>query len=190
MKLRQSGMPEEAYWESLFNVRLILERLGIGPRINGAFEVGCGYGTFTLPVARKISGILRAIDIDEAMVARAQTRAKFEGLRNVEINLGDFIPDGLPVPDSSQDAVLLFNILHGEQPQALLRETARVLRTGKWALVIHWNCDPATPRGPSMDIRPRPSQIVEWAQGTGLLEPFGGIIDLPPWHYGLRFKRN
>jgi len=29
MKLRESGMPDEAYWETLFDVPLILDRLGI-----------------------------------------------------------------------------------------------------------------------------------------------------------------
>ena len=38
MKLRESGMPEEVYWESLFNVPLILDRVGIDPALaSGAF---------------------------------------------------------------------------------------------------------------------------------------------------------
>jgi hypothetical protein len=41
-----------------------------------------------------------------------------------------------------------------------------------------------------MDIRPEPGRIVEWAEGTGLLEAEGLTIDLPPWHYGLRLRRN
>ena len=189
MKLRQSGMPEEEYWESLFDIPLILDRLGIGPEIGDAVEVGCGYGTFTLPVAKRISRVLRAIDIDRAMVDRAMGRAKVEGLRNVEFSIGDVMTAGL-ADAASQDAVLLFNILHGEQPQALLMEAARVLKPGGWAMVIHWNFDPTTPRGPSMDIRPKPAQIVEWALGTGLLGLVGDVIDLPPWHYGIRFQRN
>ena len=28
MKLRENGMPEEAYWETLFDASLILDRLG------------------------------------------------------------------------------------------------------------------------------------------------------------------
>lgn len=181
-------MPEEAYWESLFNVPLILDRLGIGPGIRDAVEVGCGYGTFTLPVAKRILGILTAIDIDPAMVDRAMGRAKVEGLRNVEFSIGDVMTAGL-ADASSQDAILLFNILHGEQPQTLLEEATRVLRPGGWVFVIHWNFDPSTPRGPSMDIRPKSGHIVEWALGMGLLELAGDVIDLPPWHYGIRFRR-
>ena len=71
----------------------------------------------------------------------------------------------------------------------LLAEAARVVRPGGAVLVIHWRYDPATPRGPSMEIRPRSERIVGWAKQTGLLEAEGPIIDLPPWHYGLRLRR-
>lgn len=189
MKLRESGMPEEKTWENLFNVPLILDRLDIGAEIGEAMEVGCGYGTFTLPIARRISGNLTALDIDQAMVERGEERAKAAGIENVTFISRDVILDGLPDAGFTQDAVFLFNILHGEEPKVLLKEAARVLRHGGHVLVVHWNRDPATPRGPSMKIRPKPEQIVEWARGTGYLEPEGGTIDLPPWHYGLRFKR-
>jgi hypothetical protein len=51
--------------------------------------------------------------------------------------------------------------------------------------VVHWKYDPATPRGPSMDIRPPPEQCCDWATSVGfqLLNP--GVIDLPPYHYGI-----
>ena len=57
-------------------------------------------------------------------------------------------------------------------------------------LVIHWRYDPATPRGPNLEIRPKPEQFVGWEGETGLLEPEGPVIDLPPWHYGVRFRRH
>jgi hypothetical protein len=56
-------------------------------------------------------------------------------------------------------------------------------------LVIHCRYDPMTPRGPNLEIRPRPEQIAGWARETGLLEVQGPVIDLPPWHYGLRLRR-
>lgn len=87
----------------------------------------------------------------------------------------------------TQDAALLFNILHCEQPMALLSEAARVVRSGGSVLVIHWRHDLATPRGPALDIRPQPEQIIAWAEQTGNLKAAGGVINLPPWHYGLRF---
>ncbi|MFH0907325.1 MAG: class I SAM-dependent methyltransferase [bacterium] len=189
MKLRESGMPGEAYWESLFDVPLILDRLGIHGGVNDVVELGCGYGTFTIPVARRIAGAVTSLDLDPAMVEHTRARAAAAGLANVVCLVRDVFADGFGVPASSQDACLLFNILHAEDPVRLLDEASRVTRPGGAVLVIHWRCDSATPRGPSMDIRPRPAHIVSWAEQTGKLGSAGSVLDLPPWHYGIRFMR-
>jgi SAM-dependent methyltransferase len=189
VKLRDSGMPAETYWETLFDVPLILDRLGIDSRLRDLVELGGGYGTFTLPVAIRISGTLTTYDISESMIARIQQRARATGLTNIRSEVRDVFADGFGVAAASQDACLLFNILHGEVPSRLLTEAARVVRPGGAVLVIHWRCDIATPRGPSLDIRPRPDQIVNWASQTQQLEANGAVLDLPPWHYGIRFRR-
>jgi SAM-dependent methyltransferase len=190
MKVRESGMPEEAFWETLFEVPLILDRLGIDARLRNVVEFGCGYGTFTIPVAKRISGMVTTFDIDPVMVERTRQRAATAGAYNVRPVARDVFAEGFGVEDCSQDACLLFNILHCEEPVRLLAKAARVVRPGGAVLVIHWRCDPATPRGPSMDIRPQPGRIVEWAGATGLLEAEGATMDLPPWHYGLRLRRS
>jgi len=182
-------MPEEAYWETLLDVDLILDRLGVDATLGSVVELGCGYGTFTLPVARRISGFIKTLDIEPAMIEPTRQRADAAGLRNVLFELRDVMKDGFGGERESRDASLLFNILHCEEPVRLLTEAARAVRPGDWVLVIHWRYDPATPRGPAMDIRPPPEQIVSWAVRTGLLELAGEIIDLPPWHYGMRLRR-
>lgn len=189
MKLRESGMPEEAYWESLFDVTLILDHLGIDARLGDAVELGCGYGTFTIPVAQRITGVLDTFDIEPEVVQRTRQRAIEAGLTNVRCHHRDVLADGFGVPDESRDACLLFNILHGEEPLRLLNEGAKVTRVGGFVFVVHWRYDPQTPRGPSMDIRPRPERIAAWAEATGKLERESKVIDLPPWHYGWRFRR-
>lgn len=189
MKMRDSGMPEEAYWETLLDVPFILDQLGVDDSLGDVVELGCGYGTFSLPVARRITGTLTTVDIESEMVRRTQDRAARAGISNLRCELRDVMKDGFGVPDDSQDAVLLFNILHCEQPVALLAEAARVVRPGGVVLVIHWRHDSATPRGPSLDIRPRPEQIIAWAAQTGVLVGDGGVLDLPPWHYGIRLMR-
>jgi len=37
----------------------------------------------------------------------------------------------------------------------------RILKIGGKAGLIHWNYDSTTPRGPSMDIRPKPIEMKE-----------------------------
>ncbi|MDD4116977.1 MAG: hypothetical protein PHI39_02040 [Kiritimatiellae bacterium] len=114
MKVRESGMPEAAYWASLFDV------------------------------------------------------------------------PGLP-PDSVEYA-MLFNLLHAEDPRCLLAEAWRILAPGGRLGVIHWNHDPATPRGPPMEIRPRPEDCRRWIAGAGfVLET--PHVELPLHHYGIRARK-
>lgn len=74
MKIRDSGMPDETYWEALFDIPLILSRFDIGCFRNIA-ELGCGYGTFTIPIATAIKGTVYTFDVDPAMIARTKERA-------------------------------------------------------------------------------------------------------------------
>jgi len=189
MKLRESGMPEEAYWETLFDAPLILDRLGVDAHLRDVVELGCGYGTFTIPVAKRIAGTLTTFDIDEAMVERTRQRAAMAGAFNVVYVVRDVFVYGFGAQAGSKDACLLFNILHCEEPVRLLREAARVVKLGGAVLVIHWRYDSSTPRGPSMDIRPQPEQIIEWANHSGLTAACGAALDLPPWHYGMTFHK-
>jgi len=172
-------MPDEAYWETLFDVPLILSRFDI-QRFDDVAELGCGYGTFTVPIAEAVSGTVYTFDVEPEMIARTEARAA--GLPVTAINR-DVVEFGFGI---RADAVLLFNILHGEHPERLLRHAADALNSGGEVLVIHWRHDD-TPRGPSLDIRPKPEQIAMWASAAGLRQ-VGDLLELPPWHYGLRLQ--
>jgi ubiquinone/menaquinone biosynthesis C-methylase UbiE len=68
LKVKDSGMPAEDLWASFFNIDLILSELQINSDVNDMVEIGCGYGTFTIPVAKQISGKLYAFDIEDEML--------------------------------------------------------------------------------------------------------------------------
>lgn len=189
MKTRESGMPDEEMWEGFFSSMATLEKLGLSPEVRNLVDFGCGYGTFALAAARVISGVVHAIDIEPGMVATTRSRAETEGLRNIKAVLRDFVGEGTGLPDQSVDYAMLFNILHAEGPGLLLNEAFRILRPGGLLAVIHWNFDPTTPRGPSMDIRPKPEQCRAWAKEAGFYLQQPGLIDFPPYHYGLVFER-
>src|SRR5262245_50101878 len=114
MKLRESGMPEQALWETLFNVPGILDAFGFGATTGDVVELGCGYGTFTLPLAARIGGKVHTIDIDESMVAATQARATAAGSKNIAASVRDIASNGFGVAPRSADAALLFNILHAD----------------------------------------------------------------------------
>ena len=192
MILRESGMPAQTYWETLFDVPLILDAFGFtsapANTTGDVAELGCGYGTFTLPLATRIRGTVHALDVDPAMVATTTARASAAGLSNVRASVRDVLTDGFGVPPASCDAALLFNILHAEDPVALLRAARATVRPGGLVAVIHWRSDLSTPRGPSLAIRPTAAQILAWATAADLTAP-GSALDLPPWHYGLALRR-
>ena len=190
MKFRESGMPPQDYWEKLFDIPLIFDRFGFGPATGDVAELGCGYGTFTVPLARRIRGMVHAIDIDAEMTALTDRRVKAGGLGNVRVRQRDVFAEGYGLPADSCEACLLFNILHGETPVEMLREAARIVRPGGMVAVIHWRSDIATPRGPSAGIRPKPEQILEWAAAAGGLVAAEPPFLLPPWHYGVKLLKD
>jgi len=187
MKIRDSGMPERNMWEKFFDPSKILSTLGLDSQTNYVAEFGCGYGTFTIPVAKIIKGKIYAFDIEPEMIRLTKEEAKKQGLSNVEAIQRDFMANGSGLKDESIDYAMLFNILHLENPMALLNEAARVLKKGGKLAIIHWNYDPTTPRGPSMDIRPKPEQSIQWAESAGFIEP--AQYDLKPYHYGIVLKK-
>jgi SAM-dependent methyltransferase len=187
MKLRESGMPPQDYWETLLDVPGILDAFGFDSATADVAELGCGYGTFTLPLARRIRGLVHTLDIDPEMVAVTMQRATETGLANIRADLRDVLAGGFGRPAGSCDAALLFNILHAENPVALLRAAREVVRPGGLVAVIHWRSDLATPRGPTLAIRPRPEQIAAWAKEAGL-KPDGASFPLCPWHFGLKLR--
>lgn len=191
MKGRESGMPDEAYWASFFDAERILDRLLVASgHCDDLVEFGCGYGTFTLPAARRTRGRVAALDIEPEMVALVRQRAAAQGHANVRGEVRDFMADGSGLQDASQGHAMVFNLLHLEAPLALLREAYRTLQPGGMLSVIHWRSDIDTPRGPPLDIRPTPEQCMTWLANAG----FTAIrqVDLAsaaPYHFGLLGQR-
>ena len=190
MKIYDSGMPEENVWETFFDQTSILSKLKLTSECKYVVEFGCGYGTFTIPAASIITGNVFAIDIEQEMLDSTQKAASKLNLTNIKYILKDFVKEGTGLPDNSVDYAMVFNILHYEQPVKLLEEAFRVLRNGGTVGIIHWNYDPETPRGPEISIRPKPEQCRQWAEEAGFEMAGDGIIDLPPYHYGMALRKN
>lgn len=94
-------------------------------------DAGCGPGTITLGLARKVApGHVIGIDIEDSQFQKAREQAKSEGL-NVEFRKTSVYE--LPFEDHSFDAAFSHALLeHLIEPGAALVELRRVLKPGGW----------------------------------------------------------
>lgn len=184
MKTRESGMPEENVWDEFFDAGKILDELEVDVSIEKLADLGCGYGTFALPAGRKIKGTVYALDVEEGAVKDLEKKIKKKNIRNVTVMKKDFVADGTGFGEGEVNYVMLFNILHAEESENILREAYRILKENGKTGIIHWRYDDCTPRGPSMAIRPRPEDLKRLLIKTGF-EIIKFNINLPPYHYGI-----
>jgi ubiquinone/menaquinone biosynthesis C-methylase UbiE len=184
MKARESGMPDEQIWDQFFDPDVILKGIGIQNLTGTIVDMGCGYGTFSIPAAQMNQGMVYALDIDNEMIVATQEKARIAGLKNIRAVQQDFMTFGTGLPDGDCEYVMLFNILHAEKPLKILAEARRILQPGGRVGVIHWIHDAATPRGPSLDIRPKPEQCISWLAEAGF-KTNEHALEFPPYHYGV-----
>ena len=187
MKIRESGMPKEDKWNTFFNPIEVLKLLGLNHNVMDVADFGSGYGTFTIPAAKLISGKIYAFDIEPDMIKTVKQKAKTLSLNNVKAILRDFVREGSGLKDETVNYVFLFNILHTEEPKQLLKESYRILKFGGKVGIIHWNYDASTPAGPPMSIRSTREQCRSWAESIGFI--FVKRLDLKPYHYGLVLRK-
>jgi ubiquinone/menaquinone biosynthesis C-methylase UbiE len=184
MKVRDSGMPgEEEQWSQFFDPDSILRQLELTPEIHSVADLGCGFGTFSVLASQIIRGKVHAFDIDEDMINLLRKKTEKLKINNIELYLRDFIADGTGLKAGSVDYVMLFNILHHDNPFQILDEVYRILAFGGKAGIIHWRSDIPTPRGPALDIRPTPEQCKKWTIETGFT--IQNELILEPYHFGI-----
>lgn len=188
MKVDDSGMPEEAYWNSLFDIEGIVDWLAISKKTATIVEIGCGYGTFTLPIAKKTTGEIYTFDIEPSMIKIAQENARKAGVSNITFSLRDVLEQGTGLESSSADMVLFFNILHFSERRVLLVEAARILNIGGIVAIIHWRKDIPTPRGPALNVRPDLGDILSASEGLNL-NFHGNSKILETYHWGVQLVK-
>jgi len=189
VKIRESGMPEEFMWSRFFDPVYILKTIGLSSEIKNVADFGCGYGTFTIPAARIVSGRVYAIDRDPEMMTAVKDKILKNAMNNVETIERDILSEGSGLADESMEYVLLFNMLQTKYPVKLLKEAYRVLRNNGCVAIINWNLDPKTPRGPPMEMRPSLEKSVEWCVESGFDKNSKEVYDFKPYHYGLIMKK-
>ena len=130
-----------------------------------------------------------AFDIEDEMIDILNQKIQNKQIDNIRLEKRDILAHSTALPDNSIDYVMLFNILHHESPMELIDEAYRILKSNGKIDIIHWRSDISTPRGPDLNIRPKPEQITNWFDKQRFQvekQPF--IIE--PYHFGLIISKN
>ena len=145
-------------------------------------EVGCGPGHLSIALADRHKLDVTGIDLDPAMIERAQTNA------SRDFDLDERRPTflaadvaSLPFADASFDLIVsTFSMHHWADATAGLAELGRVLRPGGRALI--WDFRPGSRPlffGRRHDHIPDPA---DHSQGSALR-----VVDSRPWRWPWRF---
>lgn len=167
-------MPSQEYWSTFFDAAGIFTEIKVHPAKHIA-ELGAGYGLFTFPLADRCER-LTTFDIDAGLCVALQAQLQTLGIMNVDVVEGDFFDGKLLRSKGQFDAVVLFNIVHMENPPILIRELKAAMQPNGLVYLLHWRTDIETPRGPSLAIRSSPEQCRKWFAECG----FNCIRELLP----------
>lgn len=166
--------------EALLKDALVLE---LGYQVG---DFGCGgAGYFTIPAARMVGskGKVYAVDVLQSALDGVLSKARLEGLINVETVWSDLEkPGATNIPEGTLDRGLLINIMfQSRQNQNILNEVKRLLKSGGKLLVVDWKVQP-TLFGPPIANRMQPSMVEELARKVGFKPE--SQFEAGPYHYG------
>jgi ubiquinone/menaquinone biosynthesis C-methylase UbiE len=168
------------------NPEVLLKEFGIKKGMSVA-DFGCGAGYFSLLLARAVGdkGKVFALDVQQSALESVRSRARQEGVYNIETVWSDLeIERGSTLPDVSQDAVLIANVLfQAPDRKAILKEAWRVVKPGGAVIVIEW--EPETPMGPKQESRLPKDALINLGISARLKEVKG--FKAGRYHYGVIF---
>jgi ubiquinone/menaquinone biosynthesis C-methylase UbiE len=125
--------------EQRLHIDRVMDLLDIKPGKSVA-DIGAGSGWFTVLAAKRVTdaGKVFAVDINPEAAGYINSRAKKEGLHNIQTIVSK--PDDPQLPPSAADAVLILKTYHEfENPVALMRNLKPALKPGAKIGIIDRN---------------------------------------------------
>jgi ubiquinone/menaquinone biosynthesis C-methylase UbiE len=165
------------------NPKKILEKLNLKKDLIAA-DFGSGSGGWAIPLAKILEdGKVYAIDILEEPLSALKSKAKLEGISNIELIKND-VEKGVRLLSQSCDLVLMTNLLFEcEEKKKVLEEGKRVLKKGGKLLIVDWKKESKI--GPAEKVPPEEVKKMAEEIGFKLEEEF----EAGPHHYGLLFSK-
>ncbi|MBI2057869.1 MAG: class I SAM-dependent methyltransferase [Candidatus Yanofskybacteria bacterium] len=172
------------------NPDAIVESFNLQPGMKVA-DFGSGSGYFTILMAKKVgdSGQVTAVDILESALETVRAKGSVSGLKNLETIRADLeVLGGSGLPDSSQDVVLLANILfQSSKKMDIVNEAKRVLVSGGLVIFIDWKRGANGGLGPPENLRVDPAEMKAALENQGLR--FVSDIDAGIFHFGFIYRK-
>lgn len=175
---------------ALFDPMALLDRADVRAGMYVA-DFGCGVtGHEIIPAARRVGaeGKAYAVDIQKSALAAVESRAKMEGITNLDYVWSNIERVGATrIPPESLDCVLIVNTLYLTKDRAnAFREAARLTKSGGFIIVVEWKTE-ATGVGPAAAQRMGKDAVRSAAKAAGLSER--EEFDAGVYHYGFIFTK-
>ncbi|MDQ3018438.1 MAG: methyltransferase domain-containing protein [bacterium] len=166
----------------------VVAQMGLRPG-NIVADLGSGSGFFVLAAAKFVgnTGIVYAVDVQEAKLTATLSASTQQGFKNVQAIKADLDKPFTDIEETSCDAVIMASILHeiGSR-QALLKNAYRILKTGGKILAVEWKVE-HTPFGPPLEKRISEEQLEHELGALGLRKEKGIPADM--YHYAAVFVK-
>lgn len=160
---RASKMDSEGRIEELRIPELLREIGHIRPGMV-CVDLGCGTGTFSVPMSTMVGYDGRVFAVDGSSIMLDKLKAK-NPAANISLVEKDFMDTGLT--SGTSDFCLAAFVLHEtNNPQALIDEASRLLKPGGRLLVLEWRPELEAP-GPPKKIRISVERLAEIMRHAG-----------------------
>ena len=145
---------------------ILLQRLGIRPG-STILDLGCGNGFFTFPAAAGMGpeGMVIAADTSAEMLSLLNRRMPMDTVQ--VLNCEEV---SLDVEDATVDATVAIALYHEfKSARENLIEIHRVLKPGGRLMLLDWDPEHATERGPQVDHRVPLATVLSDLEATNFL---------------------